>query len=94
MRIITCARNTITSPISRFTFSFIKQLRETITNTVSNTSKFLEEIIKVKTNPDERLVSLDVEDLFNNIPIMRAVDIAIHRIGNSEKLLCIIINKN
>jgi hypothetical protein len=84
MRIITCARNTITSPISKFAFSFIKQLRNTISNTISNTSKFLEEIKKIKTDPDERLASLDVEDLFNNIPIMRAVDIAIHRIGNSE----------
>lgn len=93
MRIITCARNTMTAPISRFTFSFVKQLRETITNTVSNTSKFLEEIIKVKTDQDERLVSFDVEDLFNNIPIMRAVDIAIHRIGSSESFCATSLTK-
>jgi hypothetical protein len=93
MRIITCARNTITSPISKFSFSFIKQLRETITNTISNTSKFLEEIIEVKKNPNERLVSLDVEDLFNNIPVMRAVDIAINRIGQSENFCATSLTK-
>ena len=30
MRIITCSRNTITSPLSKFIFSYIKQLRTTI----------------------------------------------------------------
>src|ERR1700722_547215 len=40
MRIVTCTRNTILSPISRFIFSFIKQLRETIDNVLCNTSKF------------------------------------------------------
>ena len=85
MRIVTCARNTITSPISQFAFSFIKQLRETINNTVCNTSKFVEEIIQVKLEQDERFASLDVEDLFNNIPVTRAVDIAINLIRKSEK---------
>ena len=85
MRIVTCARNTILAPIARFAFTFIKELRDTIDNTVCNTTKFIEEISKVELDKDDRFVSLDVEDLFTNIPVTRAVDIAIHRIGNSEK---------
>ena len=85
MRIVTCSRNTITSPISRFAFSFIRQLRETIKNNISNTTKFVEEITKVRLEKEERFTSLDVEDLFTNIPVTRAIDIAINKLGSSEK---------
>ena len=85
MRIVTCSRNTITSPVSRFAFSLIQQLRETINSAVCNTTKFVEEISNVNIGKDDRLVSLDVEDLFSNIPVTRAVDIAINRIGASEQ---------
>ena len=85
MRIVTCSRNTITSPLSRFAFSLIRQLRETIEHTVSNTNKFIDEISKVRLEKDDRLASLDIEDLYTNVPVGRAVDIAINRIGASEK---------
>jgi predicted GIY-YIG superfamily endonuclease len=85
MRIITNTKNTILSPISTFAFSFIKQLRETIKYTICNTSKFVEEISKIKIDNDDNFISLDVQDLFTNIPVTRAVDIAINKIGQSEK---------
>jgi hypothetical protein len=85
MRKVTCSRNTITSPISKFAFSMIRQLRDTVENTVSNSTKFIEEISKIKLKENYRLASLDIEDLFTNIPVNRAIDIAINRIGASEK---------
>ncbi|CAF3361458.1 unnamed protein product [Rotaria sp. Silwood2] len=48
MRLITSTKNTILSPVSKYAFSYIKQLRETIENTTCNTSKFINEIFKVK----------------------------------------------
>jgi hypothetical protein len=85
MRIITSGRYTITAKISKLAFSMIKQLRETIDNTMSNTRSFIQKISQVTLEKDEYLASLDVEDLFSNIPITRAVDIAINRIEISEK---------
>jgi predicted GIY-YIG superfamily endonuclease len=85
MRIVTCARNTITSPLPRLAFTFVRQLRETIENTVCNSTKFVNDITVVELDKNERFASLDVEDLYTNIPVTRAVDIAIHRIGHSEK---------
>lgn len=85
MRIVTCSRNTITSPISKCGFNLIKQLRETIENTTSNTTKFVNEISLTEISANERFVSLDIEDLFTNIPVRRAVDIVSGRIGASEK---------
>ena len=85
MRVITCTKNTILSPISKFAFTFIKELRHTIKNTICNTSKFIQDISKVKIEKDDNLISLDVQDLFSSIPVTRAIDIAINKIGNSEK---------
>jgi hypothetical protein len=84
MRLITNTKNTILSPLSKYAFSIIQQLRETITNTVCNTSKFIQEISSIKIDKEDNFISLDVQDLFTNIPITRAVDIAINKIGYSE----------
>ncbi len=87
MRIVTCSRNTITSPVSRFGLTLIKQLRETIENTIYNTMKFVDQILGTKLDLNDRFASLDKEDLFRNISVTRAVDIAIGRIGASEKFV-------
>ena len=44
MRIITCSRNIIASALSKFIFSYIKQLRTTIKNSITNTSSFINDI--------------------------------------------------
>ena len=85
MRLITNTKNTILSALTKSGFMFIKELRRTINNTICNTSKFINEISQVKIKNDENLISLDVQDLFTNIPVKRAVDIAINKIGNSEQ---------
>ncbi|CAF4940382.1 unnamed protein product, partial [Rotaria sp. Silwood1] len=38
----------------------------------------------MKLEDDEYLASLDVKDLFTNIPINQAINIAMERIGQSE----------
>ncbi|CAF1622980.1 unnamed protein product [Rotaria magnacalcarata] len=48
MRIVTCSRDTITSPISQFVFRIIKELRTTLTGVVYNTSNFIITIAHVK----------------------------------------------
>ena len=84
MRMITCTKSTITSSSSNFTFKLIKQLRETIENCVTNTNEFISEISQVTLDDDERLVSLDAQDLFTNINVNKAVAIVLERIGQSE----------
>ena len=84
MRIITCTRSTITSNISQFVLKMIQQLRETISNYVKNTKELISSINKIKLQSDEYLASLDVKDLFTNIPINQSINIVIERIGQSE----------
>jgi hypothetical protein len=84
MRLITCTRSTITSNISKFTLNIIHQLRETIENCVTNTTEFITKINQIKLEDDDNLASLDVKDLFTNIPISKSIDIVIERIGYSE----------
>ena len=82
MRIITSIRYTITTPISKLIYSIIKPLRETIQNTINNTNNFIRQISHITLEENEALASLDIEDLYNNIPITRSIDIAINRIEN------------
>ena len=84
MSIITCSRNTITSPLSKFIFSYIKQLRATIKNPITNTSNFINDITEKQIHKDEKFISLDIEDLFTNIPVSKEIEIVI-KIGCSEK---------
>ncbi|CAM4845408.1 unnamed protein product [Rotaria magnacalcarata] len=86
MRIVTCSRDTILSPISRFVFQIIKELRSTITGTVINTSKFVEEISEKSISKNERFASLDICDLYTNIPVQKAVDITMEKLVQSKKL--------
>ena len=85
MRIITCTRATITSGISRYTFNLIRQLRKTVENCVMNTVELLTEISQIQLEEDDRLISLDVCDMFNNIDTDKAIDIIVERIEKSEK---------
>ena len=85
MRIITCSRNAITSPLSKFIFSYIKQLRTTINNPITCTSSFINDITEKQIHKDEKFISLDIEDLFTNKPVSRAIEIVIKKIGCSEK---------
>ncbi|CAF2836981.1 unnamed protein product [Rotaria sp. Silwood2] len=48
MIIITCSRDTITSPISQPAFSLIKELGKSIKNNIINTNNFVETISKIK----------------------------------------------
>ena len=49
MRLITSTKSTILAPISKYAFSYIQQLRETMNHTISSTSKFINEISRIKT---------------------------------------------
>lgn len=84
MRIITCTRSTIASNISQFAFNMIKQLRETIDHCLTNTSELIYEMNQIVIEDDEHLVSLDVKDLFTNVPINQSINITLERIGQSE----------
>ncbi|CAF3756014.1 unnamed protein product [Rotaria socialis] len=86
MRIVTCSRDTITSPISQFIFRIIKGLRTTLRGVVCNTSNFIKIIANIKLNQDEHLASLDIQDLYTNIPVNKAIDIILKRLGESNKL--------
>ena len=66
MRIITCSRDTIMSPLSQFTFKMIKDLRTTLDGVVCNTSKFVKNISNIQINYDDNLASLDIQDLYTN----------------------------
>ena len=85
MRIITCSRNTISSPLYEFIFSYIKQLRSTIKDPITNTSSFISDITEKQTHKNEKFISLDIEDLSTNIPVSKAIEIVIKKIGCSEK---------
>jgi hypothetical protein len=87
MRLITCSRNTIMAPLSRFIFSLIKELRKTIDNSVNNTSQFVNEISKATITKEEIFASLDIQDMFTNIPVRRAVDPIINRIDQSKSFI-------
>ena len=84
MRLITCTKNTILSPISNFILNIIKELRKTIKNSVNNTTQFVNQISKISIDKTERLASLDIQDMYTNIPITRAVGIIINQLDQSE----------
>ncbi|CAF4651371.1 unnamed protein product [Rotaria sp. Silwood2] len=86
MRIVTCSRDTITSPISQFIYKIIKELRTTLSGVVCNTSTFVKNIADVKLNQDENLASLDIQDLYTNIPVNKAIDITLKRLDESKIL--------
>ena len=71
MRIITCSRNTIVSPLSQFIFKTIKELRNTLDGVVNNTIKFITNISNIEIDQNDNLVSLDIQDLYTNIPISK-----------------------
>lgn len=83
VRLITCSKNTILSPLSNWALMFMKPLRTTIKNNVNSTKQFVDEISK-RNIEDEHLASLDGTDLYTNVSKTRAIDIAINRIGQSE----------
>ncbi|CAF3925498.1 unnamed protein product [Didymodactylos carnosus] len=60
MRIITCSRQTITSPVSKFVFNIIEDLRSTLSGIVMNASKFVQQINNLPIDNDENLTSLDI----------------------------------
>ena len=86
MRVIKYSWDTITSPISKLALSLVKELRKTIKSNIINTNNFVETISKIRLNSNDNLASLDISDVFNNIPVTRAIDIAIYRITQSTAL--------
>ena len=86
MRIITCSRDTILSPVSRFTFNLIKDLRQSLDGVVRNTSSFVQEVTNLPLDQGESLASIDIQDLFLNIPLATAIDITIEKLVKSKKL--------
>lgn len=60
---------------------------------IINRNEFVEEIRKITLDPREKLASLDISDMFNNIPVTRAVDIAIMRIDQSDAFKDSMMNK-
>ena len=84
-----------------------KELRTTIKNAITNTTNLVNMISKITIENNEKLASLDIEEMFTNIPITRAVDIVINRIDKStsfkeslltktdlKKLLLLSLNNN
>jgi hypothetical protein len=86
MRIFTCSRNTITSPLSEFIFKIIKELRTTLNGVMCNTSSFIKNINNIKLDQNDCLASLDIQDLYTNIPVNKAIDITLKRLIESKKL--------
>ncbi|CAF4045091.1 unnamed protein product [Rotaria sp. Silwood1] len=86
MRIVTCSRDTILSPTSKFVFNVIKDLRSTITSVICSSLKFVQQIMDTSLQHDDNLASLDIVDLFTNIPVKDAVTIAIKRLTKTKKL--------
>ncbi|CAF5130122.1 unnamed protein product, partial [Rotaria sp. Silwood1] len=80
IRIVTCSKNTITSPISQYVFRFIKELRSTLKGVVNNTFNFVKEISNLDIDQNDKLASLDIQDLYTNIPVTKAVDITIKKL--------------
>ncbi|CAF5009225.1 unnamed protein product, partial [Rotaria sp. Silwood1] len=80
IRIVTCSKNTITSPISQYVFRFIKELRSTLKGVVNNTFYFVKEISNLDIDQNDKLASLDIQDLYTNIPVTKAVDITIKKL--------------
>ncbi|CAF1284028.1 unnamed protein product [Rotaria magnacalcarata] len=64
MRIVTCSRDKITSPISQFILKIIKELRKTLKDAVCNTLHFVKSITDVKLNIDEHLASLNIHKIY------------------------------
>ncbi|CAF3946895.1 unnamed protein product [Rotaria sp. Silwood1] len=93
MRIVTCSRNTITSPISQFVYKFIKELRATLNGVISNTFNFVQGISNLDIDQNERLASLDIQDLYTNIPVTKAIDITIERLVESKILDKLLLTK-
>ncbi|CAF2990126.1 unnamed protein product [Rotaria sp. Silwood2] len=85
LRIITCTRSTILSYVSKYVYSLIEQLRETLKNCLKNTRNLITEIAKITLDPDDRLISIDVVDMFTNVPVSQAISIVLQLIGSSEK---------
>jgi hypothetical protein len=87
MRIVTCSKDTITSPISQFTFKIIKRLRSTLQGgVVCNTIKFVDEISELPIDNDEKLGSLDIQDLYTNISVNKAVEITVMKLIETKML--------
>jgi hypothetical protein len=86
MRIVTCSRNTITSPLSQLLFKYIKELRTTLKGVICNTSSFVNNISNIKLDQDDYLASLDIQDLYTNIPVNKAINITLERLIESKKL--------
>ncbi|CAF1924029.1 unnamed protein product [Rotaria magnacalcarata] len=86
MRIVTCSRDTITSPICQFIFRIIKELSATLSGVVCNTSNFIKIITDVKLNQDEHSANLDIQDLYTNIPVSKVINITLKRFDESKKL--------
>ena len=61
MRLIICSRETILSYLSQEIYKMIKQLRETIDNSITNTNQLVATISNIKTETNERLASLDIQ---------------------------------
>ena len=65
----------------------IEQLRETVENCLKNTHNLITEISKITLDPDDKLISINVVDMFTNVPISEAISIILQRIG-SFKTFC------
>ncbi|CAF4793525.1 unnamed protein product [Rotaria sp. Silwood1] len=85
LRILTCTRSTILSGVSKYVYSFIEQLRETVENCLKNTKHLIEQLSQITLDHDHRLVSIGVVDMFTNVPVSQAIAIVLQRIGSSEK---------
>ena len=50
-----------------------------------NTDESISKISTTKLDNDDRLMSLDVTELFNYVPLNKTINIVLERIGQSEK---------
>lgn len=87
MRIITCSKNSITSNLSKFIFSIIKDLKKTIKNCMTSCNEFIKHISQVILETNDKILRYDIKDLYTNVPLIRSVDIVINWLNESENFI-------
>lgn len=75
-----------TYTLAKFLTKPLQKLTKTNQYFIENSTDFVRKIQKIKTQPEDILVSFDVESLFTNIPITETLDI-IKRSGHLDKNL-------
>jgi hypothetical protein len=69
-------------------------LRTTLNGVICSTSNFVKNISNITLNQGDHLASLDIQDLYTNIPVDTAIDITLERLIENNKLDNLPFTKN